>query len=258
MIARIFLALAISATVSPARAADIPADQKQSGHKTMSVETRAMQDDDTANPATLWTLDGEALWNRPDGGEQKSCADCHGDAGVSMKGTAARFPRFDATRERPIDLEQQINICRGERQKATPLAWENHDLLALTAYVARQSRGEKIPNASDARARPFLENGMRLFKARRGQLDLSCAQCHDDNWGKSLTGANIPQGHPNGYPLYRLEWQSLGSLRRRLRNCLSGMRAELWPRDSRDYVDLELYLMSRAAGLTMESPAVRP
>ena len=258
MIARIFPTLVIFAAAAACHATEIPADQKRSAHETMSATTRAMQDDDTANPATLWALDGEALWNKREGTDRKSCADCHGDATVSMRGVAARFPQFDATRQRPIDLEQQINICRTERQKATPLPWESHDLLALSAYVARQSRGAIIGANSDKRARPFLDNGKRLFTARRGQLNLSCAQCHDDNWGKSLAGANIPQGQPNGYPLYRLEWQSLGSLRRRLRNCLSGLRAELWPRESRDYVDLELYLMSRAAGLKMESPAVRP
>jgi sulfur-oxidizing protein SoxA len=257
MIWRIFLALSLIWPVV-AYAADIPADQRISAYQTMSAETRAMQDDDAANPATLWVLDGEALWKAPAGQEQKSCADCHGDAHEKMKGVAARYPRFDETRGKPVDIEQQINICRTERQNATPLAWESHDLLALTAYVARQSRGEKISIAPDARAQSSLDSGKRLFTARRGQLDLSCAQCHDDNWGKSLAGANIPQGQATGYPLYRLEWQSLGSLRRRLRNCLSGMRAELWPQDAPEYVDLELYLMSRANGMTMESAAVRP
>ena len=68
----------------------------------------------------------------------------------------------------------------------------------------------------------------------------------------------IPQAHPTGYPLYRLEWQSLGSLRRRLRNCLVGMRAEPYPDDAPEIVDLELYLARRALGLVMETPAVRP
>jgi hypothetical protein len=143
MIWRIFLALSLIWPVV-AYAADIPADQRISAYQTMSAETRAMQDDDAANPATLWVLDGEALWKAPAGQEQKSCADCHGDAHEKMKGVAARYPRFDETRGKPVDIEQQINICRTERQNATPLAWESHDLLALTAYVARQSRGEKI------------------------------------------------------------------------------------------------------------------
>jgi L-cysteine S-thiosulfotransferase len=91
-----------------------------------------------------------------------------------------------------------------------------------------------------------------------GQINMSCAQCHDDNWGRKLAGAPVPQGHPNGYPVYRLEWQSLGSLQRRLRNCMSGMRAEPYPYGAPENVDLELYLMWRANGLKMEAPAVRP
>ena len=89
-------------------------------------------------------------------------------------------------------------------------------------------------------------------------MNLSCAQCHDDNWGKSLAGNLIPQAHPTGYPIYRLEWQSLGSLQRRLRNCMTGVRAEPYALGAPDYVDLELFLMWRARGMTMESPGVRP
>ncbi len=97
-----------------------------------------------------------------------------------------------------------------------------------------------------------------MFQGRQGQLNLSCAECHDDNWGKSLAGAPVPQAHPTGYPLYRLEWQGMGSLQRRLRNCLSGMRAESYAYGAPELVDLELYLMRRAKGLAVETPAVRP
>ena len=97
-----------------------------------------------------------------------------------------------------------------------------------------------------------------MFYESQGQLNLSCAQCHDDNWGQKLAAAPIPQGHPTGYPVYRLEWQSLGSLQRRLRNCLSGMRTVSYPLGAPENVDLELFLMWRARGMTIETPAVRP
>jgi len=239
------------------RAAEIPPDQRRSAYDLMSAETRAMQDDDTANPATFWVLDGEALWSQKAGSADRSCADCHGDARESMKGVAARYPAFDAVRRRPVDLEQRINICRGERQKATPFAHESKELLALTAYVARQSRGMPITIAAD-RMIEFLDAGRSLFHRRQGQLNLSCSQCHDDNWGKLLAGSAVPQGHPTGYPLYRLEWHSLGSLQRRLRNCMIGMRAEPYEYGAPEHVALELYLMWRARGLPLETPAVRP
>ncbi len=135
---------------------------------------------------------------------------------------------------------------------------ESKELLALAAYVALQSRGMPIEVANDERTKPFLDTGRDMFTRRQGQLDLSCAQCHDDNWGQKLAGAPVPQAHPTGYPLYRLEWQALGSLQRRLRNCISGMRAEPYPLGASEYVDLELYLMWRARGMKLETPAVRP
>ena len=121
-----------------------------------------------------------------------------------------------------------------------------------------QSRGEPITPPADPRLAPYRANGAALFHKRQGQINLSCAQCHDDNWGQKLAGAVLPQGQPNGYPLYRLEWQSLGSLQRRLRNCMIGVRAEPYAYGSLENVELELYLMQRAAGLKLEAPAVRP
>jgi sulfur-oxidizing protein SoxA len=217
-----------------------------------------MQDDDTANPGMLWVLQGEALWATKAGAADRSCADCHGDARTSMKGVAARYPALDLALGHPIDLEQRINQCRTERQQADPLAWESADLLALSTFVAFQSRGLPVAVPVDARLRPFSDVGSELFHRREGQLNISCSQCHDDNWGKQLAGSPIPQGHPTGYPLYRLEWQGLGSLQRRLRNCMIGVRAEPYEYGAPEAVALELYLMERARGMRIETPAVRP
>lgn len=250
--------LSLAATAFVSARAEIPLDQRRSTYDDMSRDTKAMQDDDTSNPAMLSVLDGEAFWNAKGGASGKSCADCHGDARKSMKGVAARYPAFDATSARAVNLEQAINLSRERDQKASPFRYESAELLALTAYIALQSRGEPITPAVDSRLEPFRERGRALFEKRIGQLNLSCAQCHDDNWGKSLAGNLIPQAHPTGYPIYRLEWQSLGSLQRRLRNCMTGVRAEPYALGAIEYVELELFLMWRARGMTMESPAVRP
>jgi L-cysteine S-thiosulfotransferase len=251
-------ALTALAIAGSAFAGEIPRAERRSGYDFMSRETRAMQDDDTANPGMLWVLEGEALWTQKTGAPGRACADCHGDARQSMKGVAARHPSFDPARGRPVTLEQRINVCRVDRQQAAPLAPESRELLALTAYVARQSRGLPIEIAIDARTRPFLEAGRATWERRQGQLNLACGQCHDDQWGRQLAGNVIPQAHPTGYPVYRLEWQGLGSLERRLRNCLVGIRAEPYAYGAPELVDLTLYLMWRARGMTLESPAVRP
>ena len=252
------VSLAAALAALPCTAAEIPLDQRRSAYEDMSRDNKAMQDDDTSNPGMLAVLDGEALWTTKAGDSGKSCADCHGDAKSSMKGVAARYPAWNDTAGRPVDLEQRINISREQNQKAKPFAYESKDMLALSAYVAMQSRGEPIAAYDDPRLKPFIEKGRSAFNLREGQLNLSCAQCHDDNWGKHLAGNVVPQAHPTGYPIYRLEWQSLGSLQRRLRNCMIGMRAETYAYGAPEYVDMELYLMWRARGMTVETPAVRP
>jgi sulfur-oxidizing protein SoxA len=217
-----------------------------------------MQDDDTANPGMLWVLEGETLWNRKTGGRDQSCADCHGEAGVSMKGVAARYPAFVISEGRMLNIEQRINVCRTNRQRAPALDYEDRELLALTAYVAWQSRGLPIHIAWTEQNRPYIDAGRAFFQSRIGQLNIACSQCHDDNWGKHLGGSNIPQAHPTGYPLYRLEWQGLGSLQRRLRSCMTSMRAEPYAYGAPELVNLEIYLMWRARGMLVETPAVRP
>lgn len=251
-------ALVAVLALSGAVAAEIPADDRRSGFDFMSPQTQAMQADDTSNPGMFWVLDGQRLWQESQGKAGKSCASCHSDATKSMRGVAARYPAFDASVKRPIDLAGRINRCREAQQSAPPLARESDELLALTTYIAHQSRGMPITPAADPRLEPFRTNGRRWFEQRLGQLQLSCSSCHDQRWGARLGGSVIPQAHPTGYPLYRLEWQSLGSLQRRLRGCLVGVRAEPFQYGSPEYVDIELYLMSRATGLKVETPAVRP
>ena len=230
------------------------AQERRSGFDDMARETQAMQRDDMQNPGMLWVAEGEELWHRAAG--TQSCAGCHAEG--SMRGVAARYPAWDEASAAPIDLAGRIQQCRAERQGAPPLARESQPLLALSAFVAEQSRGQAIAPPADPRLAPAREAGRALYAERRGQLDLSCAQCHDDNAGRRLAGSVIPQAHPTGYPLYRLEWQAVGSLQRRLRGCMTGVRAEPFAYGAPEYVAIELFLMSRAAGMAMETPAVRP
>jgi len=246
------------AAALPVLAGEIPPEQRVSGYAQMGRELRAMQDDAAANPAMLWLVEGEALWKAAVGEDSRSCADCHGETGAAMKGVAARHPAIDPESGRPRNLEQSINFCRTTRQRAAPLDYESRELLALTAFVAAQSRGMPIGIEADDRSRPFIEAGREIFLRRLGQINIACAQCHDDNWGRRLAGSVIPQGHPTGYPLYRLEWQGLGSLHRRLRGCMAGVRAQPFDHGSPELVNLELFLMWRARAMEMEAPAVRP
>ena len=229
---------------------------RQSSYELMSAENKAMQDDPLLNPAMFWVGDGEALWQQKMGPQNKSCGTCHGDAKKSMRGVATQYPKI--VKGKLQTLEGQINQCRVGAQSTPALAYESKDLLALTAFIAFQSKGMPITVSETSVNTPFLKKGRQIFNERMGQLNLSCAQCHEDRAGLKLGGSPIPQGHPNAYPIYRLEWQTLGSVQRRLRNCMSGVRAQQFDYGSPEMAQLELFLMWRARGLPLESPGVRP
>jgi sulfur-oxidizing protein SoxA len=73
--AAVFITCALLSSIASAIAAEIPLSERKSGYDMMGRESRAMQDDDLANPGMLWVLDGEALWKRKAGSADKSCAD---------------------------------------------------------------------------------------------------------------------------------------------------------------------------------------
>ena len=248
--------LVVMLTLSMAHAAEpFRPSPLKSGIEFVGAEIRALQNDDFSSPAMLWVTRGEKLWSEPAGAANKSCASCHQDARVSMKGVSSHFPK--AVTGKLLNVEARINQCRTQHQQAEPLKYESPELLGLAAYVGMQSRGMLISVATDGDARPYFERGKNLFYTRIGQMNLACTHCHDRNFGRKLLNDTVSQGHPNGYPGYRIEWQTMGSLHRRLRACFFGVRAELPAAGSQDLLDLELFLAWRAQGLKVEVPGVR-
>lgn len=250
-------ALALHTLNAAAFEAPIPRSALKNGSEFAGAEARAMQADDFANPGMLWVERGGHLWNEPPRASAKACASCHGDAATSMKGVATRYPRVDPGAARVVDLDEKINLCRERHQRVQPLARESDDLLALSAYVAYQSRGMPMAIELDMRNARAFERGRERYYRRMGQMNLACAQCHDRNWGRTIMRETISQGQPTGFPAYRLEWQKLGSLQRRIRACYSGIHAEMPDYGARELVELELFLAWRANGLPIEAPGVR-
>ena len=195
----------------------------------------SMQASDAENPGMLWVDQGAKLF-------AQHCASCH----ASMKGVATRYPAVE--KGKIVTLETKI------REKMPALAYESDELLALTSYIAHESRGMplKVNPPPDK-----LEAGRKAYYQRRGQMNLACAHCHEQNWGKRLGAETLSQGQPNGYPTYRLEWQKMGSLERRIRACMFGLHAALPSYGSEAMLELELFLAWRANGLPIETPAVR-
>ena len=230
-----------------------PIDNPVSGFHFLTRETQVLQQDEFANPGYLWVAAGGRAFEQSVGA--RSCASCHDTK--AMVGVATRYPKFDESAQTLINLEGQINQCRTNRQQLPALALESQGMLALSSFITQQSQGMPTSVSIHGPAAPWLERGKDYFFQRRGQLNLACHQCHDESLGKMLRGDQVSQGQPNGFPAYRLEWQGLGSLHRRLQDCESGVRAQTQGLGSDAYLALELYLVWRSQGLALESPAVR-
>ena len=231
-------------------------DDRRSGYTYAAPETRAMQDDEFDNPGSIWLASGERLWHTIDGEAGKSCASCHGEAATTMRGVGARYPVVDGT-GKLLNVERRINQCRVGAMGARPWALESEPLLAMTTYVKHQSLDLPVAPVTDGRAAPFFATGKAIYTSRRGQLDLACVHCHEMNHGNFLRAQRLSEGMSNGFPLYRLKWQTLGSLQRRMSACMRDIGAEPYADGADEYVELELYLAWRARGLPVETPAVR-
>jgi len=234
-----------------------PLDKVISGWQFRKQETQSLQQDDFDNPGYLWVDKGEALWNKVDGKAGKSCASCHNDASKSMKGVGAQMPKWDAKLKRPLTLEQRINSCRKNNMQAKEWKWEADQMLSMTAFVRNQSRGMPVNVQVDGPMKAWAEKGKKLYYTRVGQLDMSCASCHEANYGKYIRADHLSQGQSNGFPTYRLKWQKVGSLHRRFKGCMKNIRAKPYKRGSDEFVAMEIYLADRGRGLQVETPAVR-
>lgn len=228
-----------------------------SGLAFQSEDTRRLQADEFANPGLLWLDRGRAAWNDAPNDGAPSCRSCHGEPAAAMAGVATRYPQYNGERGALIDLNQQINHCRTQRQNLEPAAYESDEQLSLAILIGHQSLGSPFNVSIDGAARPFFDAGEAYYYQRRGQMNLACHHCHELNAGRLLRGDRLSQGHGNGYPAYRLEWQSVGSLHRRLRFCNQGVRAVQHPYGAPEYVNLALFLAWRSAQLPIETPAVR-
>lgn len=235
-----------------------PLDEIISGYEFRSEETQSLQDDDFDNPGYLWVDKGEELWSEVDGSAGKACTSCHGDAADSMSIAGAEFPKWNENLNRPVSLEQQINLCRTEQMGAEEWKLESDPLLSMTVYVRNQARGEPMQiDLTEGEMQSWADRGEELYYTRVGQLDMACANCHEDNYGNYIRSDHLSQGQSNGFPLYRLKWQKVGSLHRRFKGCMKSIRAEPYKPGEDEFLALEIYLGYRGVGLPVETPAVR-
>jgi L-cysteine S-thiosulfotransferase len=230
---------------------------RQSGQWFLTPQLRAMQNNPDTNPISLWLDQGEALWSA-------QCTGCHPKT-EAMKDVATRYPQLVAINgvHQLRNLEDQINACR-QRTEHPAKSLEDAETLSLSTWLHQQAKGLPInvqPPTADVPAQATwqaaLTQGTQRYATRLGRMNLACVHCHDGKVGTQLRAEVISPAHPTGFPIYRLNWQTLGSIDRRLRACYSGVQAQVPAPGSAELRQLELYLKVRANGMPLDGPSIR-
>lgn len=230
--------------------------ERYSGWLFRTPDTRALQMDDFENPGILHAEAGMDLWMAAEGTENKSCADCHGDIAESMAGFRAVMPRVNSDGAL-WSMEDYVNNCRTTRMGAEAWGWNSEDMRNMTVAISLQSRGMPVNVAVDGAAQTYWEQGRDMYYTRYGQLELSCASCHEESWGLNIRADHLSQGQINGFPTYRLNTSGIVSIHNRFRGCIRDTRAETFAVGSDEFRALELYVASRGNGLSVEGVALR-
>lgn len=245
----------VTTTKAPAHLADVM-DTVYSGWHYREDETRALQRDDFDNPGMVYVDRATDSWNVAQGAKGESCAGCH-EGPESMKGLRAVTPRVDAATGALMTVENYVNECVTERMGLEAWGMTSDKMKDMMALISMQSRGELVNVAIDGPAAPFWEAGKEMYYTRFGQLEMSCANCHEDNQGRYIRADHLSQGQINGFPVYRLKDAGILSAQQRFVGCVRDTRAETFKPDSAEFKALELYVASRGNGLAVEGVSVR-
>lgn len=227
-----------------------------SGWVFRSPETQMMQADDFDNPAMLDVDTARETFETAMGTEGQSCASCH-DTPESLSTVRATYPQWDEEHGEVQTVEMQITECMTERMGAEAYGYDSAEMRRMSALISAVGRGEVVNVAIDGPAQSTWEQGQEIYYTRYGQLELSCANCHEQNYGNLIRADHLSQGQVNGFPTYRLRNSGLVSIHIRFRGCIRDTRGETFAVGSPEFVALELYVASRGNGLTVEGPAVR-
>ena len=227
-----------------------------SGWHFRSDETQAMEADDFDNPGMIWVEKGADIWNAADGSEGKSCADCHG-APEEMAGVKPTYPKWNEAAGEVRTLQMQVNDCRVNRMGAEAWKTDKGGSINIEALLSSVSRGMPMNVAVDGPAKATWEKGKEIYYTRYGQLELSCASCHEENYGNMIRADHLSQGQINGFPTYRLKNAKLNGAHSRFKGCIRDTRAQTFNPGSPEFIALELYVASRGNGLSVEGPSVR-
>ncbi len=210
-----------------ARFPDIPLAEFANGIYAIDSDAREQWIDIEDFPPYEFAVDrGKALWKADfaDGAKYSNCFT--GQAGEIRP----LYPRFDEASGEVITLELAINNCRLSHDQPA-FTYDSQDLIAITAYLAFESRGKtldiRVP-ADDPRALDAYELGKQFYYTKRGQLNFACSDCHGISAGQYVRADRLSAGlgHPTHFPVYRSKVGRMVSLHQRFSGCVRDVRAK--------------------------------
>ncbi|MGV6810294.1 MAG: sulfur oxidation c-type cytochrome SoxA [bacterium] len=207
-------------------------------------------------PYELAVDEGKTMWETPFA-NGKTYASCLGDDVTTIR---AKYPFYDTEAKTVKTLESDINACRTANSEE-PLKWKKGKIAALSAYIAYEGREKpimvKTPTTEDELA--WYEKGKNFYYAKRGQLNMSCADCHVYNPSNKLRADILSPGlgHVSHFPVYRSKWGELGTLHRRYAGCNKQVRAKPFKAQSDEYKALEYFMAYMSNGLEWNGPGSR-
>lgn len=170
-----------------------------------------------------------------------------------------KHPYFDEATQKVVTLEGTIKKCYNQ-QTGKKLGSSKGKIARISAWISDQAAGEKINvKVNSAGAKAAYEKGKAFFYAKRGQFNMSCADCHVYNASKKARADILSPalGHTTHVPMYRAKWSGLGTLQRRYGGCLKNMRAKPLKSQSESYRNMEFFHQAMSNGLEITADRYR-
>jgi len=169
------------------------------------------------------------------------------------------MPRWEKRLEKVLGAEEFITR---HARATTGADWpmQSDANTDMSIWLHSLGNGEKIAvDLSDPAADAAFRRGVALSKAKLGQFNFSCIDCHEKSAGKWLRGQYLgtTQGQFDHFPLWRTSLNQIWDIRKRLQWCNVQVRANELPPDAVEYGELELYLRKLNEGLELAAPNIR-
>ena len=228
----------------------------QNGVYALDADSRSQWEEiEEFPPYEIALENGRDLWKKPFK-NGKTFASCFGE---DISGTRAKYPYHDEAKDTIVTLEGDINKCLTDNGEK-PYKWKKGNIAAVSSYIAYAGRGGKIDvHPKTEKAIAWYDKGKKFFYAKRGQLNMACADCHVYNVNRKVRSELLSPalGHPSHWPVFRTKWGEMGTIHRRYGGCNNNIGAKSLPAQGDDYKALEYFQAVMSNGIELNGPGAR-